>query len=359
MPKIIFAMVTAFLCATLSSTAFAADPIICDAEEGADCGCPDDNSTYDACYEVDVSDLTSPDDPEALRELANISSEWNSELGVYEIDVDATALSAGGMMSLHRNNGQWESFEELYDYVERLTGADLYNVCNPDDLFPFSVRQNGRVTRYDQFAQEWAMSTVDSLIWGSVTSSDGQLVVGDIEFDPIFAAGESCPGISQDAYETEVEDDLVSHQCSMAGKWEEDNPAAGLPEDPCYPKENEKVTHRHASTLVEASRPKAVGEPERICQGTIENGDFHCTQEDQVIHILRKVEHITLGNQYFQFEQERSSDFEHLQDVSELYLEDSINDGVCGHGTVNDGEDSLVMDTRDGAFDPYHPDCDF
>lgn len=328
-----------------SGVAFALDPELCDSSEDPDCQCPGDDS-YDVCYQETPSDLTSPDDPVALRNAANITSEWNDELEAYEVEIDVTQLTAGGVIKLHSNQGRWESFEELRDYIGQLIGQDVTEY--EQELPPLVVRQRGLIGRYDQFREDWAEVRVRSLIDGVITNSSGDIRLGDSPFFDIFAEFEECHGVDDKAHDSEVTNDFAADQCSGY---------VDQPIEDCRGTGDGGLNCDHTLPYKFAETDLDVRGAILLCD--TDNGD--CDPDDSgIIHVRRDADYLELDSYFFDggagpFETPHFSE----TDTQSIVETGDLDNGVCAHGTAEDDGVVIELSTRDGSYDSNHPSCDF
>lgn len=211
------------VCLCWAAGAFAAEPYVCDPQEDPEnCDCPDDDF-IDACYKISPVNLNSPDDPAKLREAAGITSSWNQEAQAWEVNIDATGLTAQGIMEVNTNGGQWASVQELHNYIGALIGQDVddCSAATEECRFPnMLIEQVGKTTRFDSSTGAWAPTNSGSLITDAITDANGYLTIGTKsirlipEYDDISEL--FCPGIEQASYEYEKQEDLAGDQCSWA-----------------------------------------------------------------------------------------------------------------------------------------------
>lgn len=344
-------VVVSLLCV---SNAVALDPVVCDPDTDAECQCPSGST----CATSDVQDLTSPDDPAALRQLANINSVWNDNLGVFEVDIDATQLSAQGVMKLNSNGGKWTSSQELHNYVCKLLGLSQECWAMDRPFPPMMIHQKGKVTRYDQFNEDWASAHVPSLIYAAITDADGRIFIDGQQEGLTWNPGYNCT-TGGDAYDEHDTGHVMGRQCSTAISTEEERCVVEF-DGKCFESYDcVDVPKRMASTEISSYKP--VNLTTRIlCQGNVNSGTLTCDKKSIVIHVLSDVDRLELENFYFVDESgppSQASD----NDVngSDLFLKSSTNDGVCGHGDVVDGTESFTLETRAGWYDPAASQCNF
>jgi hypothetical protein len=354
----IFAAACAFL---LAPNVWATSPSICDPQEDPDqCECPNDG-TYDVCYETAVSALISPDDPEVLREAAGITSQWDSQTDTFEVTADVTDLTAAGVMKLNSNQGQWDSVEELHDYIGALIGqdfSDFIDACEIGGLPPMSIAQVGSTTRYDQFNEEWAAANSGSIIYDAITNENGVLFIGANSFN-LFGQGSRCTGADPKSHEFDKDSKLAADQCSdvSAGSHEMCGELWGS--DPCFP-ECRTYSFELAWTDLETSSTQSFGDTLE-CRGDWIGGELVCTPSQGVIvHGRVQADDIYLENTYFSgISNSFTPDPVEAEDEVEVSHDSSAANGVCGYGEVEDGLNSVELETRDGAYDSQEDLCDF
>jgi hypothetical protein len=343
-----------FVSVLFAANAFAVDPIICDPNQNAECQCPSGS----VCSTSLAGRLTSPDDPNALRQLAGISSTWNGSLGVFEVSVDATQLSAEGVMKLNSNEGKWDSAEDLHDYVYELLGlsAECWEMDRP--FPPLMIEQKGVVMRYDQFSEDWASAHVPSLIYAAITDAEGRIFIDGQQTDFVWDPGYQCT-TGGDAYDEDSASGIVGRQCSTAISTEESHCVVEF-DGQCFEEYNcVDVPKRMALTQI--SSYTAVTLDERfVCQGDFLNGDWVCSTSSTIIHVSGEVDQLELQNFYFKDEVgPYTDDLASEPNVSDLLEDSNIDDGVCGHGEVKDGQNNFSLETKAGWYDSTAPECTF
>lgn len=343
------------VCLLIGANSFALDPIVCDPTTDAECVCPSGS----VCATSSVKNLTSPDDPQALRQLANINSVWNDTLGVFEVTVDATQLSAEGIMKLNSNGGKWDSSQELLDYTYELLGLsqECWDMDRP--FPPMMIDQTGVVTRYDQFTDDWASEHVPSLIFAAITDADGHIFIDGQQTGFDWTPGYHCT-TGGDAYDEHDATQVKGRQCSTAMSTEEEHCVVEF-DGQCF-KEHDcvDIPKRMASTQISTYKPANL--PARIiCQGSVQNGTVTCDWKSNIIHILSEVDRLDLQNYYFLDEAGPYPDPTPASepDVSDLYEYSISYDGVCGHGEVFDGQTNFVLQTKAGWYDSSAQECAF
>lgn len=353
------AIVVASSILLLAGNASAAEPAVCDpAEDPYNCKCPNDG-TYDVCYQTAVSNLISPDDPGQLAAAANISSVWNSGRGVYEVTIDATQLSAAGVIKLNSNHGQWNTVEELHNYVEVLIGQDFADACTLDGLPPMVITQIGKTARYDQFKDRWADANSGSLLYDAITDANGNLTFGGtVDFD-LFSQEQSCRGTDVDSSDAQTDGTLSGTACSLAESGSSEVCGEVWSEDPCsIPCRT--YSFEQARTDFETSSTQTY-EAGLQCTGVVGGDDFSCDPGGFITHGRVLADDLYLQNLYFlSASSSDAGDMVHLQD--EVTISDSMKTGVvgvCGWSQAEDGANLIQIRTKDGTYDASANACNF
>ena len=210
-----------------SSQAWASEPGYCDpATDPHECACGEVEEGY-VCESLrynSFDDLIQSDDPEALRDAANIHTEFDGDLGVYVVNVNVEHLNTVGVMFSHPNQGRWDSEQELLDYVYTLLGVEQ-QVEYQGVLPPMRVVQKGVVHRLQRAADGTATWTgvFGDLVLDAVSGPNGGIWIGDHEFrpplDPIYwSPVTSCPQTMSHHHKYKTVGPFRAHQCTYQGE---------------------------------------------------------------------------------------------------------------------------------------------
>ena len=338
----------------VASSAFATDPYICDPEQDPEqCECPLEG--VDACYEVAASNLISPDDPLQLREAAGITSSWNNKDEVWDVKMDATGLTAAGVMKLNSNRGQWDSIAQLHKYLGALIGQDLQtDFCGFGSAgFPrMRIHQVGVTTRYDQFNEDWAAANSSSLVFDAITDTNGDLFIKGTRF-PLFPVGNECNGRDPAAFGSAKDGSLAGAQCSAALRVQ-----GSIAQGPC----KESITYfiDKAQTTLETSKTTSFGKT-IYCRGSYLDGNQICdVQNGMIVHERVRADELDIISNFYLAGSFDSYDGSH-PDYNEVDTQDTAThvNGVCSRGDAKDGNGAyfIRLKTRDGSYDSNHDIC--
>lgn len=353
--RTIFAVSISLITLAVGANAFALDPYICEDGE-SDCDCA---ATYDVCYEVGADDLTSPDDPAALREATNLTATWNSNLEAYEVELDVTDLTAGGVMKLNSNNGQWDDLQELNNYMEELLGLDGWAEACRMEWPRMYVRQTGNVYRYDQHNDDWA-ELHGGLIVGAVTNGQGQLNIAGNTID-LFDNSVSCPDSSSDATDYQEAQDLRGEQCSW--KQSKTMELCGEELGPICSPICKTYTFESTRTRLQTADTESLGTEIKCKEDDLSNG-IQCTESSGVIiHSRVEADYLQVQNTYFAGTTGNGNEVEPLSESHEFDVQQwkSGSSGVCGDGeaeeTVGSTTLTVELDTRVSPYNTQIPAC--
>lgn len=175
----------------MPSTALAVELGTCDPNEDPyGCECDPDLSQYGACYESSSDNWVSPDDPAALNNAANISSWYDETDEIWVVEADVSQLNGGGILPVPSNHGEWQSMDELQEYLSTL--LDLPRDQENGTLPEFRYIQNGTVARWDLDQSAWATHPVDNLVDASISGPDGEVYMSSVSIYQWYSA--AAPG---------------------------------------------------------------------------------------------------------------------------------------------------------------------
>ena len=211
-------LLTAFV--GLPASASAIELGYCDpSEEECECS-PSAAEGYDGCAVGGISEVTSTDDPLALRDALNLEViGFNGETETVEIAYDASSFSSS-VLALNERRGHWESVEELDQYTNLL----LYGTLEPD--FPpaemcragqveIIFHQLGAIARVDPDLGNWTPYQTQNIVYAAISDEEGQVFVdGELiwDFDVI-----------DNTCQTAEDGDFRGTQCSSVDR----SPASG------------------------------------------------------------------------------------------------------------------------------------
>jgi hypothetical protein len=354
--QVLASFVLASVCMAASS-GYAIEPVLCDPAQDPDgCEC---SSAADECYQIAPKDLISPDDPTALRQAAGIQSQWDAQRGVYVVEADVTGLTAAGVMKLNSNQGQWDDRAEMFEYLGELIGQDLSDwMCTPEALVPLELRQKGTTVRYNQFDEEWARANSGNIIFDAISDENGDVFFDASGFNLFPAA--TCDGSDPDAFDSRTQNGVAAEQCSTA---EDTNTGVSCEEEPigvdCGPNRCNSLGEKSAqTTLRTADTLEHIGNSPR-CIGVDVNGELICDVQSGVI-VRERVEadNLKIESTFFSAgTAEDPTDPADLDDSTDtVHFLGNVN-GVCSEGTVEEGNTTLLLNTKEGSYDSSAPLC--
>lgn len=339
----IFTVAAVFLLlGTLSTTAMAQEgPIIAECNPDTDpynCQCSEELAKYGSCTEIPVDTLISPDDPAELREAAEIQTEYNSEKEVYEITINAAGVNGGGVLPLNSNHGEWDSFDELTEYLSVLLGLP---VLEDGSLPPYQIEQHGRIARYDQFNEQWAVSSPGQLVYSAITDGSGSIFIPGVIDEADVVDDEDCGSASSGP--------LYMHQCSVV-----DVKRLDIMRGP-----NEPVQTIYKGPIHT--------EVDQICdEGLCNAFEVNLDVFPPVIRVTEvEADRILVKNNHFRnysFEFNTSDDDQYVPSLLVGYeypgTAGPVTNGICGFGRSDLGiERASVPQTRAGLFDAGYDIC--
>lgn len=172
----------------LPAAASAIELSYCDESE-EDCECsPEAAEGYDGCAVGDLGDVTPTNDPLELREALSLEVLGiNDETGAVRVRTDVSSFAAS-VLILNGRRGQWESREELEQYVNLL----IYGTPEPE-LVPFDVclgglnidlSQRGAIARVDPEEGAWTSYQTQNFIYAAISDEQGRVFVeGELIWD--------------------------------------------------------------------------------------------------------------------------------------------------------------------------------
>jgi len=349
-----------------ATSAFAQDSLVCNPKEDPyECQCPSGESEYDSCYTTSASELVSPDDPAVLRNAAGITSSWNSQEGVWDVTIDATQLSAAGVIKLNSNNGQWDSLQQLWTYIGTLVGQEFtvqdYNEDGIADLPPMHITQTGRTLRFDVDQGIWAPENSGSLLFDAISDAQGAIHIGDASLDLFSYTTGTCPGIDGKSFDTDTDGTLLPVQADQCSNLDGGiiGPLQDCVKNGIYC--NAIITT--AKTTLDFSKDQLERTP--FCIGGFDSSGFtgQCATGVQIVRRRADADILDLEMDYYNYGNHDSSDNPSATNkpsiVGSSTSTTKIHRGVCTTGTSKEGNYSTETQTREGAYDGGDPACIF
>lgn len=136
-----------------------------------DCECPDDTEEGTRCSFAWIPYLETFEDAGAVDTSAFLTAHEDDQTGRWEVAVDLRNYNGGGLIP--QKNGEWESIEDLQQYVSTLTGVPV----DPDAkrLFNFDYTQLGYsrpVVRH-----EGVRAGFNHFLLDVITDADGRITI--------------------------------------------------------------------------------------------------------------------------------------------------------------------------------------
>lgn len=182
----------------LPASAFAQQLQYC---ENYACDCSDVGDGFDGCFEFDPGNLLDVSDPDAVREAYNVESTYDSETKTWHIHAETTSPRTH-VLPIHDNQGQWESIDALFSYINEAFGA---NIDPYDEEVRVLMEFDGAYGRYDTLEGQWAATQQRDFLEDLVTSGDGTLTINGQQY---------LPEIDPNCINGKTSGDLAASQCS-------------------------------------------------------------------------------------------------------------------------------------------------
>lgn len=324
--------------------------MLCNPNEDPDgCEC---RTEVDECYEIKPKNLISSDDPAVLNAAANIQSQWDANIDAYIVEIDATGLTAAGVMKLNSNRGQWKNRAEMLDYLGTLIGQDLKDfTCSPQALPPMLVRQNGVTARYDELNQSWAAANSGNLIHDAITDENGVVFFNGQGLN-LFPSS-SCGGPSSERFDEESGSDAAAHQCSSAV---DANSGVDCGTDVlggnCEPDVCDTLGQEYAETVLQTSDTIAGITGSIRCRGTQINGSLACDGDlSLIIRERANADDLKVESTFFDGSSVITPTPVEESNKTEAVHDKSDADGICSEGTVTESQTFIRLKTRAGTYD--------
>jgi hypothetical protein len=338
----------------VANTAFAQTeaPKYCDPSTDPDqCDCPG-GSVYDTCTQVSVSNLDEVSDAQDLRNAANISSSWNSNLNAWDVTIDAEALAAPGVLKMDQYDGTWSSYAELYDFIGDLIGQSLspqdYDGDGSYDLPRLNIDQKGTTHRLDTTSGEWVRST-GSLFWDAITTRSGKLCINSVCTD-IFASPEpeyKCKGDDANAADSDQDGALKGDACSHAAR----ENTGKIPDNDC----REDFGQDKCALFADFARTKLQTAPTengvRFNPWCVKSSSPVCDLTEPITVPRIEADKITVENSYFDFYNFTRTGSNVELNAVDAVEESTMENGVCAKSVAEDGNELVVTNTADGFYD--------
>jgi len=349
-----------------ASSAFSQSSLVCNPEEDPyECQCPSGESEYDSCYTTSADELISPDDPQVLREAAGITSSWNAEKEVWDVTIDATQLSAAGVIKLNSNNGQWNSLEELWSYIGALVGQDFtvqdYNDDGIADLPPMHITQKGRTLRFSAAKGAWAPENSGSLLFDAISDAQGVIHIGDASLDLFSYSAGTCAGVDEKSFDTATDGTVLPVQADQCSNL--DGGAIGPLKDCVKNGIYCNAIVATAKTTLDFSKHELDRTP--FCVGGFDSSGFtgQCATGFEIVRRRADADQLNLFIDYFNYATHDSSDNPSVTNkpsiVGSSTSTTKVRRGVCTTGTSEEGNYNTETQTRDGDYDSGDPACIF
>lgn len=300
----------------------AMDLATCGEDIVCDCG---EQGDYEQCIEFDMNNLVDVSDPYAVNDAYNIETVWNDAEETWEMSAEITTARTH-VLPVHPNRGEWESMEQLNDYLRAMLQpgdgpgmglCELYNNGTP-------LRQvfSGYYGRWDSQDGEWAQRQYRGFVYDLISGPNGELVVNGADISrevPDFNEGYWWSGAGH----------LSAHQYSNVSR----NPVEG--NEPCHDVDGEPDPIPDAMTRIDEVKWHSI--PNKLGNGVIVTNPLDSVDmqaryyEGTGIQIDQVDPNVTLVNGY-------------------ALIRRTDTPGTCGYGHVEKGGDSIEqMTTRAGS----------
>ncbi|QDG51973.1 hypothetical protein FIV42_14865 [Persicimonas caeni] len=189
----------------------------------------------------------------------------------------------------------------------------------------------------------------------------GQVFFAGAGFN-LFAVS-SCGGTDENSDDKEWGEEAAANQCSIAV---DTNTGVTCEPEPlgvdCGPARCETLGHEYATTeLMTADTLKRIDNGIR-CVGDWIDGELRChPEESRIIRERVVADRLRLETSFFNngsFDNEPEPvDKDKTDNATEGVHSDNLVNGVCSQGRVERGETTLLLNTKDGAYDSSAPRC--
>ena len=156
-----------------------------------------------------MNNLVDTSDPEAVREAYQIESSWNPDAELWE--VKATVPTPQQMiLPVHPNQGNWQSADQLNEYLSTAYGADIEDAglgyCG-EPLTNVRFSFTGFIGRWDSASGQWASEQDMGFPYSLISGPDGNVTVNGEDYTEQLFADECASATSSGG-------NLYAEQCS-------------------------------------------------------------------------------------------------------------------------------------------------